>query len=370
MKKKILIGLLIAVALVSIPATASNVTGADSTTPKPSEGWTLHVDAKGHFPSDPDLTAHHYCKTGAGGLVAQCQLYDSDSPNASLVGVEVVVDAETYNSFNEIEKALWHYHKDELSRVEVTFPDLPPEEAASVLKDIEDTYGKVYTLWDPGISNLPIGKPEITLHDSTHGQAQKPTVTPNITPAITPTITQISKPSEGWTLHIDAKRHFPSDPDLTAHHNCKTGAGGLVAQCQLYDSDSPNASLVGVEMIVDAETYNSFNETEKALWHYHRDEILRDITLPDLSPEEAASVLKSIEDTYGKIYILWDPGISNLPVGEPEISIAYPGPAQTPAVTPTITPVPPTIIPEFPTLAFPIAAVMVLILLLARRKRD
>lgn len=28
---------------------------------KPSEGWTLHLDALWHFPGKPGMVAHHYC---------------------------------------------------------------------------------------------------------------------------------------------------------------------------------------------------------------------------------------------------------------------------------------------------------------------
>ncbi|MFA4934228.1 MAG: hypothetical protein WC568_00160 [Candidatus Methanoperedens sp.] len=57
-KKIILVALLIVAALTSI-ASAS----------KPSENWTLHIDAQKHFPANPDWIAHHYCKAVAGGLI-------------------------------------------------------------------------------------------------------------------------------------------------------------------------------------------------------------------------------------------------------------------------------------------------------------
>lgn len=133
--------------------------------PKPSEGWTLHIDAEKHFPTNPERIAHHYCKTVAGGLI-ECQLYDSDKPDAKLVGVEMVVSAEVYNTFSEAEKALWHYHKTEIPVVNATLPDLTPEEAAKVAKSLEETYGKVYILWDPDRSDLPTGEPEINIIDS------------------------------------------------------------------------------------------------------------------------------------------------------------------------------------------------------------
>ncbi len=118
------------------------------------------------------------------------------------------------------------------------------------------------------------------------------------------------KPSDGWTLHIDAKRHIPNMPDMVVHHYCKQVSGGLT-ECQLYDSDKPDARLIGVEMVVDPATYNNFSKKEKALWHYHRTEIPKvDAVLPDVSPEEAAKTLKSMEESYGKVYILYslEPG--------------------------------------------------------------
>ena len=131
------------------------------------------------------------------------------------------------------------------------------------------------------------------------------------------------KPSDGWTLHIDAKRHIPKMPDLVVHHYCKQVSGGLT-ECQLYDSDKPDARLIGVEMVVGAETYKKFSSKEKALWHYHKIEIPKvDAVLPDLSPEEAAKTLKGMEESYGKVYILWNPAKSESPVGKPVISILH-----------------------------------------------
>ncbi len=129
------------------------------------------------------------------------------------------------------------------------------------------------------------------------------------------------RPSEGWTLHITAKMHFPGKPEMLAHHFCKQVAGGLI-ECQLYDSAAPDAHLVGVETIVNAATYAKFPAAEKALWHYHRVEIpLVSAAVLDLSPEEAAKVVNSIVDTYGKIYLLWDPSVQSTPTGRPSITV-------------------------------------------------
>ena len=127
------------------------------------------------------------------------------------------------------------------------------------------------------------------------------------------------RPSEGWDLHIDARAHLPGDPAAVAHHTCKAVAGGMF-QCLLFPSDSAEAPVVGVEAVVDAATWQGFDATEQALWHYHKEEIpLIDVVLPELTVEEAAEVGAALEETYGKVYLLWDPTVSELPTGQPFI---------------------------------------------------
>jgi len=131
------------------------------------------------------------------------------------------------------------------------------------------------------------------------------------------TPTAVARPSTGFELHIDAKAHFPGDPTAIAHHFCKPVAGGMI-ECLLFASDDHDAPLVGIEVVVDAATYEGFDEAEQKLWHYHKEEIpLVDARLPELSPEEAADVAAMLEETYGKLYILWDPTVSEQSTGQP-----------------------------------------------------
>ena len=133
---------------------------------------------------------------------------------------------------------------------------------------------------------------------------------------------KITNPVDGWTLHIDAKKHIPKIPDMIIHHYCKKVSGGLV-ECQLYDSDKPDARLIGVEVIVGKETWKNFSKKEKSLWHYHKTEIPKVVaTLPDVSADEGAKILKGIEETYGKVFILWTPDNTE-PVGKPVVSILH-----------------------------------------------
>jgi hypothetical protein len=68
-------------------ATASNATA--SATPKPVDGYNTtigHLSAIRHVFDDPALRVQHYCKPND-KIVLVCQLYDSTSKNATLIGV-------------------------------------------------------------------------------------------------------------------------------------------------------------------------------------------------------------------------------------------------------------------------------------------
>jgi Protein of unknown function (DUF1264) len=129
----------------------------------PTGGWTLHIDAQKHFgDANPTEVAHHWCKTVAGGLI-ECQIYDSDAPDARLVEVETIVSPAVYNSFSPQEQALWHYHKVEIPKVNATLPDMTPAEAAKTVAALTETYGKVWMLWDPATNANPVGTPTIVV---------------------------------------------------------------------------------------------------------------------------------------------------------------------------------------------------------------
>lgn len=128
----------------------------------PTGGWNIHVDAEKHFGANPSEIAHHWCKPVSGGLF-ECQIYNSDAPDARLVAVETIVTPATYRSFSPAEQQLWHYHKVEIPKVNATMPDMTAQQSAKMIASMLDTYGKVWLLWDPVASSDPIGMPTITI---------------------------------------------------------------------------------------------------------------------------------------------------------------------------------------------------------------
>ncbi len=128
----------------------------------------------------------------------------------------------------------------------------------------------------------------------------------------------MAMPAHGFTLHIDAIKHINEMPDFVVHHYCKTLDKDYI-QCLLFDSDKPNAHVIGAETIISPEVYAQLPEEERATWHYHKDEIpLVDAKLPGLSDDEIAKVVAAVENTYGRVVIFWRPG-DVAPLGAPSV---------------------------------------------------
>ena len=141
-------------------------TAAQDATPaggNPSAGDRVHLDLAVHFPWDPALIAHHWCKPVAGGFV-ECLIYASDDPDAPLVAVEEVVDEATYQGFDPAEQRLWHSNVAEAAAG--ADPNRPaPSLAAAATAAAQAggaTYGKLILLGDPEtLGDLPTGEPRV-----------------------------------------------------------------------------------------------------------------------------------------------------------------------------------------------------------------
>ncbi len=141
-------------------------TAAQDATPagaNPSAGERVHLDLAVHFPWDPALIAHHWCKPVAGGFV-ECLIYASDDPDAPLVAVEEVVSEETYNGFDPIEQQLWHSNV--LEAAAGSDPNRPAPSMAEAATEAAQTggatYGKLILLGDPEtVGELPMGEPQV-----------------------------------------------------------------------------------------------------------------------------------------------------------------------------------------------------------------
>jgi hypothetical protein len=119
---------------------------------------------------------------------------------------------------------------------------------------------------------------------------------------------------------LTAIRHVFDDPTLRVWHFCKPNDKILMV-CQLYDSNSPNATLIGVEYVITADAYKNLPDREKPNWHYHKIEFASnraDPKFPQLSEQQQNATLKKMAESYGKVIITWNPN-DKAPVFPPQV---------------------------------------------------
>ena len=133
-----------------------------------------------------------------------------------------------------------------------------------------------------------------------------------------PNATTTAKPVDGYNTHLSALRHVFDDPSLRVQHYCKAN-NKILWVCQLYDSTSSNATLIGIEYIITADQYKSLPNREKPNWialgnitHNRANPIF-----PELSAAQVKLMGKVLFNTHGKVIITWDPR-DKLPAFPPE----------------------------------------------------
>src|SRR5207237_2673955 len=104
---------------------------------------------------------HHYCKVVSQDPFIQCLLYETNEPNAKLVGIEYIV-AKTMTRNREVVpanswKKVWHDHAAEIATGNVKVLDRPPGKAKEVADTGAKTDGMICSLW-PEWAKLPTGK--------------------------------------------------------------------------------------------------------------------------------------------------------------------------------------------------------------------
>ncbi|CDO69544.1 hypothetical protein BN946_scf184785.g49 [Trametes cinnabarina] len=104
------------------------------------------------------VEAHHYCKHLSGEF-HQCVIYDSDKPDAKLIGIEYIVS-------ERVESGL----------LQLATKSLVPGAAADAAEqpamlELQKTYGKTIHTWAIDISpELPLGPPNLMVSYTADGQ--------------------------------------------------------------------------------------------------------------------------------------------------------------------------------------------------------
>ncbi len=140
----------------------------------PVDAINVYVNAF-HFHNgnlDRQLEAHHYCNVVNEDFI-QCVLYDGNSKNARLIGIEYIISGKSFQNLPEEEKKLWHSHVYEVKSGQLIAPGIPEIAEHALMEKIASTYGKIWHTWnveEPNMS-LPLGQPALMVGFTADGQA-------------------------------------------------------------------------------------------------------------------------------------------------------------------------------------------------------
>jgi hypothetical protein len=105
---------------------------------------------------DPNMQmeAHHYCNQ-VNEDFAQCVLFDGNTGDARMSGIEYIVSAKLYDTLPAAEKAFWHPHNYEILSGQLRMPGLPDAAEKETMEGKINSYGKTWHTWMTGLPDHP-----------------------------------------------------------------------------------------------------------------------------------------------------------------------------------------------------------------------
>jgi hypothetical protein len=138
----------------------------------PIQQLNLYLDGFHFFADDmgQQVEAHHYCSM-LNEEFHQCAIYDGNSSDAKLIGIEYIVSERLFSQLPPDEKAFWHSHHYEVKSGQLIMPGIPTRVEREAMEKMVSTYGKTWHAWhtDRG-DRLPYGIPQLMMGFTADGQ--------------------------------------------------------------------------------------------------------------------------------------------------------------------------------------------------------
>lgn len=135
----------------------------------------------GFHPAKDDPTmqmeAHHYCKVVNDDFI-QAVLFDGNTRDANLIGIEYIVSEKLFQSLPEEERSYWHPHNFEVLSGQLVAPGLPAVAEKALMKRLLNSYGKTWHTWHTGRHDsggghdLPLGDPMLMWSFNREGECE------------------------------------------------------------------------------------------------------------------------------------------------------------------------------------------------------
>lgn len=134
----------------------------------PLTGFDVYVVGFHCAKGEPDsqMEAHHYCKVVNDDLL-QCVLFDGNTRDANLIGIEYIVSAHLFGTLPTEERPYWHPHNFEVLSGQLVAPGLPETAEHALMTLLMNSYGKTWHTWHTGRHDgqpgaaLPLGDPKL-----------------------------------------------------------------------------------------------------------------------------------------------------------------------------------------------------------------
>ncbi|MTH46037.1 OBAP family protein [Intestinirhabdus alba] len=138
----------------------------------PVEAISTYLDGFHFYSGDKNgqMEAHHYV-TVLNEEVMQAVIYDGNTKDARLMGVEYIISERLFNALPPEEKKLWHSHQYEVKSGSLVAPGLPAAADKALMSRIVNTYGKTWHTWHTDRDKtLPLGIPALMMGFTGEGQ--------------------------------------------------------------------------------------------------------------------------------------------------------------------------------------------------------
>lgn len=124
---------------------------------------------------DPEhqMEAHHYCSQ-VNEDFAQCVLFDGNTKDANMNGVEYIISERLFETLPDSERHYWHPHNGEILSGQLVAPGIPAVAEKALMKSKMNSYGKTWHMWNssgPGHDRVPLGMPMLAWSFNRDGEA-------------------------------------------------------------------------------------------------------------------------------------------------------------------------------------------------------
>jgi hypothetical protein len=109
------------------------------------------------------MEAHHYVSQ-INEDVHQAIIYDGNTPDAKIMGIEYIISERLFKELPVEEKKLWHSHVYEVKSGTLIAPGIPDIAEHELMEKLVSTYGKTIHTWHTDQERkLPVGIPMIMM---------------------------------------------------------------------------------------------------------------------------------------------------------------------------------------------------------------